>query len=710
MQSRASLGGLNDMDHDRLDLPVTDPTAGDTARVAATACRVCAVGCGTLVELRGDTVVRVTGDPDDPWSQGYTCAFGRNAPTFHHHADRLDRPLVRRRGGLTATSWDDALDQIASATRGIVDRHGPNAVAHYTGTGGPLDPSGYAVAHGFFRALGTEQNYSALSVDCSGKFLVPELVAGVQLPFAPDLDECSLLVAISVNTVVSHGHGVMMPNPLGRLRELRARRARIVVIDPRRSETAHHADLHLAPRPGTDPALLAFLVRHVLRTGPDTTFLGACADAASVERLRRLVDPFTAVHAAGVCRVPVEQLEQLAAMVTAAGRVAIETGTGVSMGRSANLTEWLVWALSAVTGSLDRPGGARFNPGFLRPIEDALPGGRGDLRPGPASRPDLPRIVNGEMPCAALPDEIEAGTLKALFVRVGNPAQAIPDTARMRRALASLELLVVIDARGTATTQQATHVLPMADHFERGDVLTGYLQAKPFLRYAPPVVAPRAERRPQWWIFAELGRRLGLPLFGRARVATQLADRPLDDEIVAATLARSARRPWAEVLAAPYGVLDDCLAPGWMIPARLPRPLDVAPAELAELFSAAWPDRLPPADELVLVNRRTGKQYNSFTPTLVEVEPTLLVHPTDAWRLGLRHGARATVTTPRGSCDALVEVTDAIAAGVVSLPHASTITNVNELTSTDDADPLNGMPLLSGFAVTVAPALRTARR
>ena len=680
------------------------PVADNGRRTLATACRVCAVGCGTLVELDGDRVVKVTGDPDDPWSKGYTCSFGRNAPTFHHHPDRLDVPLVRRDGELVPTSWNEALDDIAATIREIIASHGANAIAHYTGTGGPLDPTGYAMAHGFFRSLGTEQNYSALSVDCSGKFLVPELVAGVQLPFQPDLDECTLLIAIGVNTVVSHGHGVMMPNPLGRLRDVRARGARFVVIDPRRTETAHHADLHLAPRPGTDPALLAFVVRHVLRTGPDTAFLHACVDAASVERLRALVEPFTEAHAATICGVTIEQLDQLAAMVTTAGRVAIETGTGVSLGRSANLTEWLVWALSAVTGSLDRPGGARFNPGFLRPIEDALPSGRGDLLPRPASRPDLPRVVNGEMPCAALPDEIESGALKALFVRVGNPAMALPDTARVRRALAQLDLLVVVDAHHTPTVDVATHVLPMADHFERGDLLTGYLQAKPFMRYASAVVEPHGERRPQWWMFAELGRRLGFPLFGSSRVDRALADQPLDDEVVAGALARSSRHPWDEVRAAPYGMLDDCLPPGWMMPARLPRPLDVAPTELVEQFEQSWLQQLPPRNALVLVNRRTTKQYNSFSPMLTGHEPALLVHPDDADRLGLHDGGRATVTTAHGCCDALVEVTGSISRGVVSLPHASRMTNVNDLTSATDVDERNGMPILSGFAVTVSPA------
>src|SRR4051794_30705936 len=261
-----------------------------TDRVAGV-CRLCAVGCGTIVELDGPRVVSVVGDGDDPWSAGYTCSKGRAAGDLHHHADRFDTPLVRRDGELVPCTWDEALDDIAARLRGLVDQHGPEAVADYTGTGGSLDPSGYALAESFMRNLGSHQRYSALSIDCPAKFLVPQLMAGVQLQFQPDLAHTDLLLAIGINTVVSHGHGVMVPNPLGHLRDLRARGARLAVIDPRRSETARHADLHLAPRPGTDAFVVAFLVRAALRRGGDRDFLDACADPEGVGRLRAGVEP-----------------------------------------------------------------------------------------------------------------------------------------------------------------------------------------------------------------------------------------------------------------------------------------------------------------------------------------------------------------------------------------------------------------------------------
>jgi anaerobic selenocysteine-containing dehydrogenase len=529
-----------------------------------------------------------------------------------------------------------------------------------------------------------------------------------------------------VNTVVSHGHGLMMPNPLVHLRDLRARGGRVVVVDPRRTETSHHADLHLAVRPGTDPALLAFAVRHVLHTRPDDLYLTECVDEASLQRLRALVQPFTPERAAEVCGLDQAQIGAFANLLTAARRIGIETGTGVSMGRSANLTEWLVWALGAVTGSLDRAGGSTFNAGFLRALEDGLPGGRGDLGPRPPSRPDLPRIVNGEMPCAALADEIESGAVRALIVRMGNPALAIPDNERLARALASLDVLVAIDARPTQTTALATHVLPVADHFERSDVVTGYLQAAPFMRFAPAVVAPKGDRRPQWWMFAELSRRMGLPLFGSVRRDAQLAGVALDDDVIAAAMAGHARRPWAEVRAQPYGIRDQSVAPGWMIPGRLPHLLDLAPPELVAQFTGGqnsggqnsggqnsggqdsggqnlggWLEQLPAAGQLVMINRRTAGQYNSLAPR-TPAGPTLLVHPDDADSRALRNGDTTQISTASGSCRAVVEISDTMLPGVVSLPHAYAAANVNQLTSTADIDPLNGMPILSGFAVSIS--------
>ncbi len=678
-------------------------------------CRLCAVGCGTIVELDEGRILSVRGDPDDPWSAGYTCAKGRAGGDFHHHADRFDAPLMRRHGGLVTCSWDEALDDIAARLTALVAEHGPNVVADYTGTGGPLDPSGYAVAEAFLRNLGSRQRYSALSIDCPAKILVPQLMAGVHLQFQPDLPRAELLLAIGVNTAVSHGHGLMMANPLGQLRDLRERGGAVVVIDPRFSETSHHADLHLAPRPGTDALLLAYLVRQTLRRDADADFLAECADEESLHRLANAVEPYDAVRVADLADVPVDDLILLDGMLASAGRVAIETGTGVMMNRNANVTEWLVWALVAVTGSLDRPGGVTFNPGSLRRFEKAVPGGRGDLEAGPASRPDLRRLVNGELPCAALADEIRAGHVRALLVRGGNPALAIAGQPALREALGQLDVLVSVEARPTETTALASHVLPMADYFERGDLLAGYLQAEPFLRYAPAIVEPLGERRPQWWMFAELARRMGLPTYGSARRGAKLEGREVNDATIAESIMGGARRPWEEIGASQYGVRDTSVPTGWLVPALLPQRLDLAPAELVEQLRTQLQTQRQAMIEqhgpraglpLVLVNRRTAAQYNTLHHQIIgrgrAAVPLLLVHPVDAAARGLRTGDVAVVSNPAGACRATVEVTADIRPGVVSLPHGFDTANVNLLTTTADADKLSGMSIVSGIAVDIA--------
>ena len=313
------------------------------------------------------------------------------------------------------------------------------------------------------------------------------------------------------------------------------------------------------------------------------------------------------------------------------------------------------------------------------------------------------------MPCAVLADEIRAGHVRALLVRVGNPALAIAGQPALREVLRSLDLLVAIDVRPTETTAVATHVLPMTDHLERGDLLSGYLQAQPFLRYAPPVLAPVGERRPQWWVFAELARRLGMPMFGSARRDAALADRDVDDEVVAESIMASARRPWSEVRAEPYGIRDDSVAPGWLVPSRLPQRLDVAPVELVAQLATARPGAgRPDTARLVLINRRTPQQYNSLHREVVgrgrPAAPSLLVHPDDAAPRRLQTGDVAVISTAHGECRAVVEVTDTIRPGVVSLPHGFGDANVNRVMSTADADPLSGMTIVSGLEVDVTRA------
>jgi anaerobic selenocysteine-containing dehydrogenase len=642
--------------------------------------------CGIVVHVDGDRVVRVTGDPDHPVSEGYTCPKGRSLPAVHHDPARLADP-----------HWERTLDELADRLEALIALHGAGAIGGYRATHWAFDATGRMVAERFFRALPTAQLYSAVTVDAPNKTLVPDLVAGAPFLFpVPDWEAARLLLLVGQNPVVSHGHSVARPNALVALRRLRARGGRVIVADPRATETARGADLHLPVRPGSDPALLAGLIRAVFAAGvADTEFLARCADAPSVDRLRALVEPYTTDAVAGRCGLDRATVEATIDLLLSAGRVAVQTGTGISMGAAPNVGEWLGWALGAVTGSLDRPGGVLFNPGVLRPQEERLVARPRHSGPGPGSRPDL-SAAYGELPCTALADEIDAGALRALFVLGGNPLTTLPGSERLRRSFATLDVLAVCDIRASETTAAATHVLPVAGQLERGD-LTSFLDLAfpfPFAQYSPAAVDAGPGRPPMWRVFAGLGRRLGLPGFAEL-------ERETDESLLAASAAR-ARLPWAELAAAPSGVAPTGTpGPGWLIPDRLPAGrLDLAPAEMAVQLHG-WASA-PVEQGLVLINRRELRQTNSMLRHGAR-PPALLMHPDDAARLSLSSGQPVRISTADGSTVATVGVTGAIRPGAVSLPHGWSAPAVNALTSAaTDVEPLTGMPRLSGIAVEVA--------
>jgi len=681
-------------------------------------CRLCPAFCGVNVTVErgpeGERIIDVAGDAANPVSEGYTCSKGRAAGDLHHHPERLDVPLLGRPGaGRGEATWTQALDLVAAGLRRIIEESGPNAVAAYRASGWGFDFPGAMVSDPFFRALGTDQIYSAITIDSPSKVYVPEQITGATLPWStPDILHTANLLLVGQNPLVSHGHANVIPNPVVTLRAVQSRGA-IVVADPRDSETAHLADIHVRLRPGTDPAFLAYLVREAFRFGLDHDYLEACVKPRSIDEVRARVQPWTLERAATVCYVDPAVLEAARDAVLCGHPLAFATGTGATMNPAGNVTEWLGWVLCALTGSLDRPGGTIFNPGFLRPRETAPLPTATDSGARAATRPDVAPVYGG-LPTAALPDEILAGNIRALFVMGGNPALVFPNTEKTRTALRSLDLLVVCDIRHTETTELANVVLPVTGQFERADLNTAMFHPVVYLQYTPAIVSPGAHRRPTSWVFAELSRRLGVPVLGDADLAARLPADFTDDDVLE-LLARSARVPWSEVRAAPHGLFaPDAPGPGWLIPHNLPHRLDLAPDAVVSQF-VGWERWLPDPDELVLVNRRLVRQMNT---TLRDVGmqaglgpfPTLLIHPEDAEVRGIRDGSQVEVTNRHGSVTVTAEVTDRMRTGAVSLPHGFDGPNVNLLTSdTEDCDPLTGMPRFSGFPVTVRSLTPTAR-
>jgi anaerobic selenocysteine-containing dehydrogenase len=610
---------------------------------------------------------------------------------MHHHSDGLERPLIRRGDALTETSWDACLDDLAGRMQRAIARRGADGVGIFFGTGGGIDAAGYFAGERLLAALGTRQRYSPMTIDSAARRLVADLVAGFPgIDARPDRAGARLVLYVGINPVVSHGHSVGHPDPVRALRELRER-AEVWVIDPRRSETARFASRHLAPRPGTDYAILAYLARELLSSGMDREYVAQWS--VDSDRLRAAVEAFRAERAAAITGVAVADLESLIAAVRRAGRVAIETGTGVTMAATGNVSQWLAWAVMILTGSFNRTGGVWFHPGFMR-RRDAVelpispPGGSGG--PVPRSRPELSGFL--EYPCAALPDEILSGNLAALLNLGGAIVHAFPDTDRLVPALRKLDALASFEIVAGATTALSTHVLPVKDQLERADVtFWDFLSPEVDGRYTPAAVEPRGERRSLWWLLSEIGRRLGHELF------PELGPAATDDDVIALRVA-NARASFAElVLRRHVRVHSD----GSWFDRHVRRlgGLRLAPGVLVEqLASLGAPDE----NALLLVPRRQPRHMNAQLLYLGD-RPEILVHPDDARRAGLSDGAEACVRSAHGELRGTVRLDASIRAGAVSIPHGYAEPNVNRLTSKDDVDPITGMPRFTAVEITLSP-------
>jgi anaerobic selenocysteine-containing dehydrogenase len=661
-------------------------------------CRICAAACGITVTVDRGHVERVRGDAGHPVSQGYTCAKGRALAAWHHDPRRLDRPRVRG----ADTSWADLLEDLAGGLETIIGRDGPDAVAMYLATGMAYDAGGQISSAMWLGSLGSRSFYTAATVDNAPVLVAAELVAGnAMLSPVWDPSSAGLLLLVGTNPVVSHGYGTTIPDPVRHLRDHRRAGGRLWVIDPRRTETAALADEHLLIRPSADVAVLGALASALLADGHDRDEVARFCAPEDVEHLRGALEPFTVERAADVAGIGVADVERLVADVGRhRGRVAIMCGTGTTMASDGILVEWLRWVLLILTGSLDRPGGMRFLHGPLGRLRPPGPRGSGPAAatgPGPASRRELARVV-GQVPAVALADEIEAGHVRALVVTGGNPVAAIPEPERLRAALGSLDVLAVVDVMDSELTAMATHVLPATGQLERADItLAANLSVRSGVQATGAVVAPVGDRWPVWRMFGELSARMGGDLLGGADPAS------LSDEVfLRGLLARSHLDGDAVIDAGPRG-LDVEPEHGWVHDTMLPDGRwRLAPGVLLERLEAHAD---PSGAGLVLIPRREVAWSNSVRYAGGGAEPVVRLNPADADAAGLAPGDQVALASAHGSMTASVAVDATVRTGVASVTHGRSTGGPGSLTSgARGVDPLTGMPVASGLAVSISPS------
>ncbi len=708
----------------------TEATSAGGDTVHHRTCPLCEAGCGLELTVRNHTVVRIRGDRDNAFSKGFICPKGSALHHLHADPDRLRAPMVRRGDDpATATweevSWDEAYAVVTEGLRGVIERHGRDAVAVYMG-----NPSIHSLGPTLFngalvKAIGSRNVFSASTVDQMPKHVSSGLMWGNPLMIAvPDLDRTDHLLVLGANPYESNGSLCTAPDFPGRLEAIRDRGGKVVVVDPRRTKTAEHADEWVAIRPGGDAHLLVAMLQVLFAEG--LASLGAVAPFASgLDELAAAVGRFTPEAVEPVTGIAPDLVRRLARDLAAAPTAAVYGRIGTHTVGFGTVAAWAVDALNACTGNLDRPGGAMFS----LPAHDRGPGkgsGRGFVSGRRHSRVSGHPEVRGEYPVAAMAEEITTpgeGQVRALVTVAGNPAVSAPNSAAVEEALGQLEFMVSVDPYRNETTRFANVILPPPTPLERSEYHMAFfnMAVRNVAEWAPPLFeapGPQEHEILGRLCLIATGPEVGddpaaldaMLLDGALRAAidapgSPVAERSVDElrELVTADPVRTTPDHLIDVMirtghygdwfgAVPDGLSLDVLAAsphgvdmGPLVP-RLPDSLrtpsgqlELAPAtvidDLDRLWAALDEATASRADgSLVLIGRRHLRSNNSWMHNVNVLAKgrfrcTLQVHPDDAARLGLTDGGDAEVRSRVGHLVAPVEVTDTVTPGVVSLPH-----------------------------------------
>ncbi len=704
----------------------TDTEPGTDTRIAYRTCPLCEAGCGLEIALHrtngSQRVGRIRGDRDDVFSHGFICPKGSTLRQLHEDPDWLRRPLVKRDGRFEPATWDEAIAEVERRLLPILERHGRDAAGIYVGNPNAHSLAGLIFLRPVIRALGSTNVFSASTVDQRPKEVSAGLMFGGALTVpVPDVDRTDFLLMLGANPYASNGSLATAPDWPGRIGALLDRGGRLVVVDPRRTETADAASQHLAIRPGADPFLLMALVNVLAAEG--LIRLGRLEPyVTGVDEVVGLAAPFTPEAVAPATGLAPGDIRALAHDLAAAPSACVYGRIGTTTAEFGSLTSWLVDVLNVVTGNLDRPGGAMFATAAAGAANT-----RGTPRYGRGVKLHRRRSrvrglgeTMGELPAACLAEEIDTpgeGQIRAMVTVGGNPVLSTPNAGRLDAALAGLEFMVAVDPYVNETTRHADVILPVPTALQRPhyDLALLQLAVRNVANYSPPAL-PLDEGQPdEWHVLARLA--LVLQGFGAGAdpaLVDDLVLRNLVGGAVADETSPVAGRDVDEVIGllgertGPDRILDFMLRTGpygdgfGADPEGLnldvlldhPHGIDLGPLEprlpdvlrtpsgmleLAPEPLVADVERLRsalsrPAGGMRLIGRRDLRSNNSWmhnVEVLVKGRPrcTLHVHPDDASRLGLVDGESASVVSRAGAVTIPAQVTDAIRPGVVSIPH-----------------------------------------
>jgi anaerobic selenocysteine-containing dehydrogenase len=685
-------------------------------------CHICEANCGILVEMEAGTIRSIRGNPDDVLSRGHICPKATAIADLETDPDRLRHPVKRVDGRWVEADWEDAFAEIGARYAAVKAKGAEGAL--YIGNPTAHD---YAIGmqmRGFKKALATNNIFSASTVDQIPHQLVQMWMYGHNALFPiPDIDRAQTFLMVGANPVASNGSVWTVPDVKRRIAALQHRGGRLIVVDPRRTETAEIASEHHFIRPGTDPALLLGLLLALDEAGLVRPARLAPMLDHGWEKAWAAIRCFNLKALSAFCKVPAETIRALAEALGAGPPAIVYGRMGVSVAEFGALNHWLIQLLNIATGHLDQEGGLLFS---LPPADIVAASGPGSYARHRSRVRNLPEVM-GEYPVVTLSDEIETqgvGQVKALFVVAGNPVLSTPDGNRLARALSTLDLMVSVDMYMTATSAHAHWILPPAgplakDHYP---LVLGPIAVRNFAKYSPPLRQPAPHERTDWQIVAGLARAVA-----QARGLEAAGPVPPPQALDRWLRAGPHGLSLDDLLAAPDGI-DLGPHAGGRLPGRLRTEdgrIHAAPdACLADLDRFAARMAEPAAAGLLLIGRRHIRTNNSWlanSKRLVKGPErcTLMIHPEDATARGIATGDPVTIRSRVGAVTAPAEVTADIMPGTVSLPHgwghgkpgvrlsvAATRPGVslNDLTDPERYDPVSGNAALTATPVVVERA------
>ncbi len=695
-------------------------------------CTLCEAMCGVEIIHDGEKVLSIKGDKNDPFSQGYICPKATALQDLHEDPDRLRQPVERTAEGWKQISWTEALDKVAAGIQAVQQQHGQNAFGVYLGNPNVHNMGGMLTVKHLLHSLKSRSRFSATSIDQLPHHIVSMHLFGHMLRIpVPDVNRTQYILIIGGNPLASNGSIMSAPNMRQKIKDIKARDGKVVVIDPRRTETADLASEHHFIRPATDVLLLLAMLNEIYLQGYAAKAMAknnrAAALAPEIKRIATFAKDYSAESVAGITGISAPEIKRLVKEFCEAESSVCYGRMGISVQEFGLLSQYLSMIINIVSGRLDEVGGLMFPNPAVDVVNNSGPGYLGKRHSRVSNLPDF----NGEYPVAAMSDEMLVegeGQLKGFMCVAGNPVLSTPNGEKLDEALSQLEFMVALDYYVNETSRHANIILPPVSPLERDhyDITFNGFAVHNVAKYSPALFDKKEDEKHDWEIYLELAERLDSDapdmVKGERALTKKLGPKFLLDQGLKhgpykdIDLETLNDNPHGVDLGPLQSMLPDALKHA---DKKIHLNVDFYQADLERVkqMMQQYDDR-----QILLIGRRHVRSNNSWlhnSHRLVKGKSrcTLMLHPETAEQYNIEDGQNVKVTSRVGSVVIAAEVTDELMPGVVSIPHgfghgrkgvkqeiaqAHAGVSVNDLTDDTFIDQLSGNAAVNGVPVTLA--------